>query len=138
VRWASPLFVHGSECADDGGGVQLVSWVSDTLVEHALLPLPGDPRRAFENGSDLVTVSDSNVRAFSLANLDIAHQTADLVIGTCVPDQSTSTQVVVDEQPRSSPVVLCSLADGRGPGWPAVAAALLGLALGWRRRRGAA
>jgi hypothetical protein len=130
-----PSSYTGSECADDGGGVQLVSWVSDTLVEHALLPLPGHPRRAFENGGDLVTVSDSNVRAFSLANLDIAHQTADLVIGTCIPDQSTTTtQVPIDDGPRSSPVILCSLADGRGPGWPALGALLIGLAVAWCRR----
>jgi hypothetical protein len=125
----------GSECADDGGGVQLVSWVSDTLVEHALLPLPGHPRRAFENGGDLVTVSDSNVRAFSVANLDIAHQTADLVIGTCTPSSTTTyTPVGGDYVRQDSPVILCSLTDGRGPGWPALAAALLGLALGRRRR----
>jgi hypothetical protein len=126
----------GSECADEGGGVQLVSWVSDTLVEHALLPLPGHPRRAFQNGGDLVTVSDSNVRAFSLASLDIAHQTADLVIGTCAPSTGTTyTPVGGDYVRRDSPVVLCSLVDGRGPGWPALAAVLLGVTVAWRRRR---
>jgi hypothetical protein len=127
----------GSECADDGGGVQLVSWVSDTLVEHALLPLPGHPRRAFENGGDLVTVSDSNVRAFSLANLDIAHQTADLVIGTCTPSAQSTTYVGNPYEGGGrvdSPVILCSLAAGRGPGWPALAAVLLGLTVGLRRR----
>lgn len=125
----------GSECDDEGGGVQLVSWVSDTLVEHALLPLPGHPRRAFENGPDLVTVSDSNVRAFSLANLDIAHQTADLVIGTCEPSTGTTyTPVPIGNDVQRRPVMACSLADGRGPGCSALAAALLGLAVGRRRR----
>jgi hypothetical protein len=107
------------------------------LVEHALLPLPGHPRRAFESGPDLVTVSDSNVRAFSLANLDIAHQTADLVIGTCEPSTGTTyTPVPIGNDVARRPVMACALADGPGPGWPAVAAALLGLAVGGRRRRG--
>jgi hypothetical protein len=130
-----PYSYTGTECDDEGGGVQLISWVSNTLVEHALLPLPGHPRRAFENGGDLVTVSDSNVRAFSLANLDIAHQTADLLIGTCEPSTGTTyTPVPVGNDVRRGPVMVCSLADGRGPGWPALAAALLGLAAAWRRR----
>jgi uncharacterized protein (TIGR03382 family) len=70
-------------CANSGGGVQLVQWSGDTLKERGLLPLPGNPRRAFENGSELVTVSDSNVRAFSLAD---SSQLADVTIGTCTPD----------------------------------------------------
>jgi hypothetical protein len=127
-----------SECADEGGGVQLVSWVSDTLVEHALLPLPGHPRRAFENGGDLVAVSDSNVRAFSLANVNIAHQTADLVIGTCAPSNgSTYVGQPVDGYQERQPVMVCSLTDGRGPGWPALVPVLLALAVGRRRRRAA-
>src|SRR5204862_2495776 len=40
-----PYSYTGTECDDEGGGVQLISWVSNTLVEHALLPLPGHPRR---------------------------------------------------------------------------------------------
>jgi hypothetical protein len=80
----------GSACVDDGSGVQLVSWTNDTLVKHALLPLPGNPRRAFEHGQEIVTVSDSNVRSFGMANLDVAHQTADLNIGTCVPDMENT------------------------------------------------
>ncbi|HEY6476345.1 MAG TPA: beta-propeller domain-containing protein [Polyangia bacterium] len=125
----------GSECADDGGGVQLVSWVSDTLVKQTLLPLPGHPRRAFENGGDLITVSDSNVRAFSLANLDVAHQTADLVIGACVPtDGTTNVGVPIEgEEQQQAPVIVCSLTDGRGPGSPALAAVWLALTIGWLR-----
>jgi hypothetical protein len=33
----------------------------------------------------MITVSDSNVRSFSLESLDVAQQTADLVIGACIP-----------------------------------------------------
>ena len=51
--------------------------------------MPGNPRRAFEHEEGLLTVSDSNVRAFSLENLAVAHQTADVVIGTCVPEMDT-------------------------------------------------
>ncbi|HVU52149.1 MAG TPA: hypothetical protein VHL80_15735, partial [Polyangia bacterium] len=86
-----PYGASGSTCANDGGGIQLVSWQSDRLSKRALLPLPGNPRRALENGVQAIAVSDSNVRAFSLADLDVAHQTADLVIGTCVPDADAPT-----------------------------------------------
>ena len=71
----------------NGGGVQLVKWQSDVLTKQALLPLPGNPRRAFENGGEMLAVSDSNVRSFSLARPEASHQTADLVIGTCMPYQ---------------------------------------------------
>jgi len=79
----------GTACDNGGGGVQLIEWQGDTLSKRALLPLPGNPRRAFEHEEGLLTVSDSNVRAFSLENLAVAHQTADVVIGTCVPDTDT-------------------------------------------------
>jgi hypothetical protein len=136
-----PYSYTGSECADDGGGVQTVSWVSDTLVEHALLPLPGHPRRAFENGGDLIAVSDSNVRAFTMANLDIAHQTADLVIGTCVPSDATTTYTPVpignDVRPTPAPVMVCSLTDGGGPSAGCLVLALAALVVAARRRRAA-
>ncbi|MCU0686588.1 MAG: hypothetical protein MUF34_30800, partial [Polyangiaceae bacterium] len=67
------------------GGVQLVEWRNDTLTKRALLPMRGNPRRALENGSELVAVSDSNVRTFSLADRDNAVETADVVIGACPP-----------------------------------------------------
>ncbi|HMC94935.1 MAG TPA: beta-propeller domain-containing protein, partial [Polyangia bacterium] len=47
-----PYYATGSGCDNDGGGVELVSWTGDTLVKEALLPLPGNPRRAFENGAE--------------------------------------------------------------------------------------
>jgi hypothetical protein len=84
----TPYYATSSLCDNPGGGVQLMEWSGDTLTKRALLPLPGNPRRAFENGGELVTVSDSNVRAFSMENMAVAHQTADLMIGTCVPDAS--------------------------------------------------
>jgi hypothetical protein len=75
-------------CDNTGGGVQLVRWAKDTLEARALLPVPGHPRRAIENASELLAISDSNVRAFSLADTTVAKQTADLVIDTCVPDST--------------------------------------------------
>jgi hypothetical protein len=77
-------FSTAAGCGDTGSGVQLVSWKDDTLTKRALLPLPGNPRRAFENGGEILTLSDSNVRSFGMADLDSAEQTADLTIGTCV------------------------------------------------------
>jgi hypothetical protein len=75
-----------SSCANMSSGVQVVQWSGDTLGKRALLPISGNPRRAFENDGEMLTVSDSNVRSFSLANIATATQTADLVIGTCVAD----------------------------------------------------
>jgi MYXO-CTERM domain-containing protein len=136
----------GDVCANDGGGIQLVSWQSDTLMKHALLPLPGNPRRALENGVQALAVSDSNVREFSLSNVDIAHQTADLVIGTCVPDPE-GTPIY---QPPGAPVrggyqggsqegpVACAAAGARPRGgWPLLTV-LLGLSVLRRRRKKAA
>src|SRR4029079_6421155 len=40
----------GAARDNEGGGVQLVQWTGDTLTKRALLPLPGNPRRALENG----------------------------------------------------------------------------------------
>jgi hypothetical protein len=65
-------------------GVQLMQLSGNTLVKHAVLPVPGNPKRAIELSGELLAVSDSNVRAFSLANLDVVAQTADVTIGTCV------------------------------------------------------
>lgn len=76
---------RGNPCDSIQSGVQLIDWANDTLTKRALLPVRGNPRRAFENNGEMVTVSDSNVRSFSLAARDIAFQTADLTIGTCTP-----------------------------------------------------
>jgi hypothetical protein len=65
-------------------GVQLMQLSGNTLVKHAVLPVPGNPKRALELSGELLAVSDADVRAFSLANLDVATQTADVTIGTCV------------------------------------------------------
>jgi hypothetical protein len=74
----------GDTCDSVTSGVQLVEWKGDSLTKRAFLPLRGNPRRAFENQGELITVSDSNVRTFSLADRDRAVPTADVVIGTCV------------------------------------------------------
>jgi hypothetical protein len=65
-------------------GVQLMQLANNTLVKRAVLPMPGNPKRAIELSGELLAVSDSNVRAFSLTNLDVVAQTADVTIGTCV------------------------------------------------------
>lgn len=78
VPYSSP-----SGCNDSSSGVQLVTWSGDTLERRGILPLPGNPRRAFENQGELVGVSDSHVRSYSASDLDSPMQTADLVIGGC-------------------------------------------------------
>jgi hypothetical protein len=65
-------------------GVQLMQLSGSTLTKHAVLPVPGNPKRAIELTGELVAVSDSDVRAFSLASLDTVDQTADVAIGQCV------------------------------------------------------
>jgi hypothetical protein len=66
-------------------GVQLMQLSGSTLTKHAVLPVPGNPKRALELTGELLAVSDSDVRAFSLASLDSVSQTADVPIGQCVP-----------------------------------------------------
>ncbi|HKU37778.1 MAG TPA: beta-propeller domain-containing protein, partial [Polyangiales bacterium] len=110
----SPYGAQSSRCDNAGGGVQLVEWSSDTLRKRALLPLPGNPRRAFEHDSQLIAVSESNVRAFSLADLDVAHQTADLSIGTCTssePPYPSSGGFVRDDYSYA-----CSISAAHGGG----------------------
>ena len=65
----------------------------------------------WRTASRSLAVSDSNVREFSLADVDVAHQTADLVIGTCVPD-SDGTPVY---QPPVGRVAGLSRRLARGP-----------------------
>ncbi len=136
-----PYGATGSGCDNDGGGVQVVEWASDTLRKHALLPLPGNPRRAFENGAEMIAVSDSNVRSFSLASLDVAHQSADLVIGTCT---TTSTPTYygggVAQRPGEAGQypVACSAVPGRAGSdrWLVlIALAALAVRCHLRRRR---
>jgi MYXO-CTERM domain-containing protein len=85
------LVPQGKEtCANPGGGVQLIAWTNDTLEKKALLPVPGNPRRAFTHNGEIITVSDSNVRSFSAADIGVATQTADVVIGECIPKASST------------------------------------------------
>jgi MYXO-CTERM domain-containing protein len=139
-----PYYQLGSSCANAGGGVQLVSWQNDTLTKHALLPLPGNPRRAFEDGTQILTVSDSNVRAFALADLGAAHQTADVTIGTCTtPSEPTVTggnnggyNNGYNAGSESGPLPLaCAAAGARAPNGWGIALALLGGLTAWSRRR---
>lgn len=80
-----PYYGTGDACVTLDSGVQLVEWANDTLKKKSLLPLRGHPRRAFQKDGELVTVSESNVRSFSLSFRDFPVQTADLVIGACTP-----------------------------------------------------
>ncbi|WP_394841141.1 beta-propeller domain-containing protein [Pendulispora brunnea] len=87
IPYADGKSYYEKGCTSTGGGVQLVDWSHTSLrplEKRALLPLRGHPRRAFANGEELLTISESNVRAFSLANRDEAVQTADLRLEECI------------------------------------------------------
>jgi hypothetical protein len=120
-----PYWQTGSSCDNSGGGVQLVAWQNDTLTKRALLPVPGNPRRALQHEGELLAISDSHVRAFTLADTGGGpRQTADLVIGTCEPrssgyDYRANGVRDYDDYPRA-----CSMAHGRG-GAPSTFFALL-------------
>lgn len=81
-------FASEQGCADTTSGVEVIQWKGDKLTDIATLPISNHPRRAFENGGEIVAVSDSNVRSFLVAP-DKPLQTADVVIGTC--DQTSSS-----------------------------------------------
>lgn len=83
-----PYGASGS-CANAGGGVQLVQWARDDLEGRALLPLPGNPRRALDHDGALLALSDSHLRAFSRAELDDARVLSEVVVGECVPRDAT-------------------------------------------------
>ena len=128
---SSPSSSPPEACANQGGGVQLVTWAGDTLSKGALLPLPGNPHRAFENQGEVITVSDSNVRSFSLASspttAEAARQTADLVIGTCV----ARDEAYPDRYPLA-----CAAEPGSPPPASIGPLALLALAIAAGSRRG--
>jgi hypothetical protein len=132
-----PYYTQG--CGGQDGGVQLVEWKGDTLTRRALLPLPGNPRRAFENGDTMITVSDLNVRSFSLADPNVAHQTADVAIGTCVPltpDYGYQAGGGV-YQGEGGYATACAVAPGhrQGAGRWLITLAAAAMALSLRRRR---
>jgi len=121
---------YGSDgCTSSTSGVQMVEWQSSTLVKRALLPVAGNPRRAFEHMGEMVTVSDSNVRSFSLANRSKALQTADLVIGSCVAKTGPG---YTDGDMYTG--YACAAAPGRAPAWPAAVAAVFAALVAARRR----
>lgn len=70
-------------CASTGG-VQLLELREDTLTKRALLPIAGNPRRALRRSGELLAVSDSHVRSFSLERTDVADMTAEVTIGACL------------------------------------------------------
>jgi hypothetical protein len=129
-----PYSASGTGCDNAGGGVQLMEWLGDGLTKRALLPMPGNPRRAFEHGQELLAVSDSNVRAYSLEDLGVAHQTADVIIGKCVVDTIAVSGPTGTDFQEARPPMACSAAGG-GAGWGALTLGLMALAIGRRRSR---
>ncbi|MDB4992944.1 MAG: hypothetical protein JWM74_376, partial [Myxococcaceae bacterium] len=132
----------GDACDSVKSGVQLIQWENDTLTKGALLPVRGNPRRAFRRDSEMIAVSDSNVTSFSLARLDRAQQTADLTIGTCVarslPNQGYyGGDMYEGDGGYSGGRYGCSAAPGssRDGRWATFGVALVGLALVLARRR---
>jgi hypothetical protein len=84
-------YSEGDACASVTSGVQLIDWTHNSnqpLTLRGNLPLRGQARRAIPNGGELITVSESNVRSFSLANKDASAHTADLQIDECQRSQS--------------------------------------------------
>jgi hypothetical protein len=81
----------GDACSANASGIQLLSWTPSTLERLANVPMTGNPRRSVRRDSDLmrelIAISDSNVRSFRIDNKYSPTQTADVVIGRCVPKQ---------------------------------------------------
>jgi hypothetical protein len=78
----------GDSCTS-GAGIELLSWTPNSLTRHSTVPMVGNPRRAVRRDSDamreLIAISDSNVRSFAIDDRSRPLQTADVVIGRCVP-----------------------------------------------------
>jgi hypothetical protein len=93
IPFTGSSYYSGGACAV-GSGVQLMEWSRTSLVKRGLLPVAGNPRRAIRRDSgqsqELIAVSDSNVTSFDIVQRSAATQTADVVIGTCVPRPSTN------------------------------------------------
>jgi hypothetical protein len=132
-------FSTAAGCGDTASGVQVIFWENDALTKAAMLPLPGNPRRAIEHATDLLTISDSDVRSFPLADLAAAEPSADLTIGTCVDSASAHYGVgdyggwdSVNENECS---VAAPGAPGRATSFAGLAVAALAVAIGRRRAR---
>jgi hypothetical protein len=76
-------------CQSNASGIQLLSWTTSSLEKLGNVPMTGNPRRSVRRDSDLmkelIAVSDSNVRSFRIDNQYAPTQTADVIIGRCVP-----------------------------------------------------
>jgi hypothetical protein len=88
IPFSGSAYYQGGECTS-GGGVQLMEWTRTSIVKRGLLPVAGNPRRAIRRDSgesqELIAVSDSNVTSFAIEQRSSATETADVVIGKCVP-----------------------------------------------------
>lgn len=138
-------FSGKSSCSGNDSGVQLMELRGDSLAKRALLPISGNPRRALRHQAELLAVSDSHVRAFSLSRIDVAQQTAEVQIGACVQrttpygngDWGGGEGDYYDGDYRDSH---CSMGvpSPRTTSWPlAVGVAALAVGVSRRRRRAA-
>lgn len=78
-------------CNPSRSGIQLVGLRRDGLDLHALLDIPGTPRRALVHDGRLLAVSETNVRAYSLLSRDSSEPLADLSVAACTV-RTTSPQ----------------------------------------------
>jgi hypothetical protein len=78
-----------------------MEWSRTSLVKAGLLPVAGNPRRAIRRDSgqsqELIAVSDSNVTSFAIEQRYAATQTADVLIGKCVPRAIGATNIPVGD-----------------------------------------
>lgn len=80
VPYASARNSCGAYAADGLGGLQLIDWRGDKLVDGGLLRMAGSPRRAFVSGQDILGVSDSAVVRFDRST----HlESSSVTIGQC-------------------------------------------------------
>lgn len=75
---------YGStSCTPSQGGIQLIDLTKSGLATRALLQMPGTPRRALVHEGRLLTVSETNIQAYSLVNRSSSAPLASLATGTC-------------------------------------------------------
>jgi hypothetical protein len=127
----------GDACRNAGGGVQLVDWSQDRLTRGALLPLPGRPRRAFQNGPEIITISDSYVRSFPRSMRDPAVPSAEVTIEACDFVVPSASDLTASDLERA--VAACATAPGRAGRTPLPMLVMLVVAARalqwWRTRR---
>lgn len=129
-------YTSGDSCQSVMGGIKLVDWKNDTLKDKALLPMRGNPRRAFQNLGEIIGVSDSNVTSFSAdSNNTTVIKSADVVIGDCVPNKMPNQTRLEDQVYNCSPFFGCNMSPtGSSSGGLGVLSTLGLIGFAWRRR----